>query len=170
MTRPSNGDRRLSLFRTPPGGLLLLALRLPILLYHARLGGLLGQRFLLLTHVGRKTGKRHQTVLEVVRHDRLNDIWLVAAGWGEKADWYRNIRQHPQVEMMLGTRTAEFSATVLPVERAAQELFDYARRHPLAFREIASLYLGRGPAPTTDTCQALAREIPIVAFQPKTRA
>ena len=169
MTRHSNGDRSLSLLRRRPSGLLLVGLRSPILLYHARLGGLLGDRFLLLMHVGRKTGNKYQTVLEVVRHDRANDTWLVAAGWGGNTDWLRNVRQNPEVELMLGTRTAEFSAAVLPVERAAQELFDYGHRHPLAFREIAALYKGRAPAATMETCQALAREIPMVAFQPRTK-
>jgi hypothetical protein len=59
--------------KRPPKGLLRLMLRLPIWLYRLRLGWLLGNRFLLLTHVGRKTGLPHQTVVEVVSHSSTKD-------------------------------------------------------------------------------------------------
>ena len=53
-----------------PHGLSRLAFRLPIWLYHSHLGWLLGTRFVLLTHTGRKSGLSRQTVLEVVRYDK----------------------------------------------------------------------------------------------------
>jgi hypothetical protein len=40
----------------PPHGVLRALLSLPVHLYHARLGFLLGHRFLLLVHTGRRTG------------------------------------------------------------------------------------------------------------------
>ncbi len=49
-----------SMVDTPPGKVLRLGLRLPIWLYRARLGRLLGERFLLLTHIGRKSGLPRQ--------------------------------------------------------------------------------------------------------------
>jgi hypothetical protein len=52
---------------TGPTGWVRALLRLPILLYRLHLGWLLGHRFLLLTHVGRKSGLQRRTVLEVVR-------------------------------------------------------------------------------------------------------
>src|SRR5581483_6476732 len=63
--------------------------RLPIWLYRLGLGRLLGERFLMLTHIGRTSGRLRQTVVEVVRHDRLSDTYIIASGWGERADWYR---------------------------------------------------------------------------------
>jgi hypothetical protein len=51
---------------TRPHGLLRLGFKLPITLYRAHLGWLLGHRFLLLTHRWRTSGKIYQTVLEVV--------------------------------------------------------------------------------------------------------
>jgi len=45
-------------------------LRAPVHVYHWRLGCLFGHRFLLLTHIGRRTGKRFQTVLEVMNTER----------------------------------------------------------------------------------------------------
>jgi hypothetical protein len=41
-------------------------MRAPIWIYRARLGFLFGSRMLLLEHVGRKSGRRRQAVLEIV--------------------------------------------------------------------------------------------------------
>ncbi|MBE3142614.1 MAG: hypothetical protein IMZ61_01640 [Planctomycetes bacterium] len=49
--------------QSSPRGLLRLSLRLPILLYKAHLGWVLGDRFLMLTHTGRKSGKPYQEIL-----------------------------------------------------------------------------------------------------------
>ncbi len=62
------------LFSLPlPHGILGWLLKLPIGLYRVHLGSLLGDRFLMLTHIGRKTGRSHHTVIEVVLHDRANE-------------------------------------------------------------------------------------------------
>ena len=51
-------------------GALRLLFRLPAILYRWRCGWLLGRRFLLLIHVGRRTGKLRRTVLEVIEYRR----------------------------------------------------------------------------------------------------
>jgi sugar diacid utilization regulator len=33
----------------------------------------------------------------VVSHDEASDTYIVASGWGEKADWLRNIQKNPNV-------------------------------------------------------------------------
>ena len=83
--------------KSPPRGLLRLAARTPIWLYRLRLGWLLGGRFLMLTHIGRKTGRPRQVVLEVVRHDRDSNSFIVASGWGEQSNWFQNVQKTPQV-------------------------------------------------------------------------
>ena len=71
----------------PPHGLMRWLLRAPVWLYRLGLGGLLGDRFLLLTHIGRKSGQLRQNVLEVVEHDEATGAYVIASGWGDKADW-----------------------------------------------------------------------------------
>jgi deazaflavin-dependent oxidoreductase (nitroreductase family) len=88
----------------PPTGLLRLVARAPVWLYRGRLGGLLGGRFLLLTHTGRRTGLARQAVLEVVDRDPETGGWLVASGYGRRSDWLRNITAHPHVEVRSGWR------------------------------------------------------------------
>jgi hypothetical protein len=88
----------------PPHGVLRALLSLPVHLYHARLGFLLGHRFLLLVHTGRRTGLSHETVLEVIRYDRAAHEAVVAAGWGRRTGWLHNVegrhRLHPPAEVM----------------------------------------------------------------------
>ena len=125
-----------------PHGLLRLLLRIPILLYRVNLGWLLGKRFLMLTHVGRKSGLPREVVLEVVYHDSETGAYFVAAGWRGKADWFKNIQSNPVVQVMAGRRTFKASAQVMQLAEAATTFYIYALRHPLAFHEISRLMMG----------------------------
>jgi hypothetical protein len=89
----------------PPLGLARLAFRLPIWFYRLGLGGMLGTRFLLLSHTGRRSGQRRQTVLEVVRYDKESTTFKVAAGFGTKSDWYLNIHANQRVTVGCGRRS-----------------------------------------------------------------
>jgi monovalent cation:H+ antiporter, CPA1 family len=70
----------------PPRGMPRWLARLPLGLYHAGLGGLLGQRFLMLTHTGRKSGQPRQAVLEVVRYDEATGTVIIVSGFGPQSD------------------------------------------------------------------------------------
>ncbi len=115
---------------TPPKGVARLLYRTPIWIYRLGLGGLLGDRFLLLNHIGRKTGLPRQAVLEVVRHDKDTDTFIVAAGFGARSQWYQNILKTPQVSIQVGRRKIAVTAEPLPPEQAGQEIADFARRYP----------------------------------------
>jgi deazaflavin-dependent oxidoreductase (nitroreductase family) len=148
-----------------PRGLARLAFRLPIWLYRLRLGRLLGERFLMLTHIGRKSGQPRQTVLEVVRHDRTTCDYSIASGWGDRADWFRNILVNPNVLVESGGQRWEAVAEQLPVARAADELCDYARRHPYAVRALSRLMIGETLSTSAEDCRRLAERVPIVALR-----
>ena len=150
----------------PPRGLARLAARLPIWLYRARLGWLLGDRFLMLTHTGRKSGLPRRVVLEVVHHNKDTGTYVIASGWGEKSDWFRNIQKTPQVTIHAGSRRFEAVAVRLSLEEAERELLDYARRHPIAFRELAGLMAGQRLKGTPEDCHLLACSIPLVVLRP----
>lgn len=59
-------------------------LRLPVRLYRAHFGWVLGSRFLLLTYRGRTSGLTRQGVLEVTQHDPTRHTYFIASGCGEK--------------------------------------------------------------------------------------
>jgi len=156
-----------SIVDTPPGGALRFGLHLPTLLYRARLGWLLGERFLMLTHTGRKSGRQHQTVIEVVQHDKDTDTYYVVSGWGEKSDWYQNTRKTPSVIIQTGGRTFHSKAAFIPKEKAVLLLDAYARDHPIAFRELSGLFLGDQGEPGSDAPKHIAEKMPMVAFHPE---
>jgi deazaflavin-dependent oxidoreductase (nitroreductase family) len=145
--------------RRPPSELMRLAVRAPLWLYRAGLGGLLRDRFLRLRHRGRRSGKWREVVLEVVGHDE-DGTYVVAAAWGERAQWYRNVQHDPNVVVTVGRRTFDTMAERLPENEAFRRLDRYARQHKIAFRELSRL-LG------TDDVGELARTMPVVAFRPR---
>jgi deazaflavin-dependent oxidoreductase (nitroreductase family) len=151
--------------RGRPTGLLRLFMRAPLWLYRLRLGWLFGERLLLLSHTGRVSGRPRQVVIEVLRHDRAADAYIVASGWGERADWYRNLLRTPAVSLVVGRRRIAALARRLPPEEAARELGDYARRHPAAFRSLSRLMLGAPLAGAPEECERLARAVPVIALQ-----
>ena len=151
----------------PVRGLLRFGVRLPLWLYRAHLGWMLGERFLRLTHIGRKSGKPHQTVLEVVDRDQATDSYIVTSGWGEKSDWFLNVQKTPDVVIDVGRRRFQVKAVPLPVDEAAQWLIHYARQHPLTFRELSRVMLGEALSGTPEDCRRLAESVPAVAFRPR---
>lgn len=152
---------------TDPGkGLLRIGLRLPILLYRAHLGRFLGGRFLMLTTTGRKTGLPHRTVLEVVFHDKESDTYYIASGWGEKADWFRNVQKNPKVKVSTGRRQFEAEAVRLFSQDAEGLLLAYAGQHPNAARYLANVLTGEKSNSSKDQAASLAHSIPLIAIQP----
>ncbi len=149
----------------PPAGLMRLAFRFPIWFYRAGLGRLLGDRFLELTHTGRKTGLKRHTVLEVVRHDESTGVFYIAAGFGESSDWYRNIRADPHVEVRSGGRHIRAIAVPLGEQEAGDELLNYARRHPRAFKELVR-FMGYRMDGTEADIHALGRYVRLFALTP----
>lgn len=78
----------------------------PLMLWHWRLG--MGPyinfwpagigRFLVLVHRGRKSGRLYRTPVNYAEID--GDV-CVTAGFGQVADWYRNIMAQPRIEVWL---------------------------------------------------------------------
>lgn len=104
--------------------------RAPIWLYRLRLGALLGPRLLLLEHRGRHSGRTRHVVLEVIGHPSPRR-YVVASGFGERAQWFRNIQADPRVRVTIGSRApAPATARVLAQRDADRVLGDYIAAHP----------------------------------------
>ncbi len=106
-----------------PGPLFKWLFKIPVLLYKLGMGRLIGGSFLLLTTTGRKSGKLRYTALEYI-YDKQNDSYRVAAGWGGKTDWYRNLLKNPRVSVQVGWR--KFIAIA---EKAGEESVAEYMRH-----------------------------------------
>ncbi|PSK99078.1 deazaflavin-dependent oxidoreductase (nitroreductase family) [Murinocardiopsis flavida] len=130
--------------RNGPTGVLRLLFRAPVWIYRAGLGGLLGHRFLLLTHIGRVSGQPRQTVLEVADRDPGTGEVTIASGFGGGAQWLRNITAQPRVRFQIGRTRVEAVAELLPPEESGRRLAAYADRYP---RTAAALVRGLGHTP-----------------------
>ena len=149
----------------PPNGLTRLAFRAPILLYNLGLGWVLGYRFVLLTHVGRRSGLPHQTVLEIVRYEKAPGGCVVASGWGARSDWFHNVTANPNIIIQIRNKRTSATAERLLPGVGAQEMLDYAHRHPLALRELAG-FMGYRLDGTDQDIRALGSMIPMFLFKP----
>lgn len=152
--------------RKPVTGLKKNFFRAPLFFYRIGLGGLLGQRFLLLNHVGRKSGQPRQTVLEVVNHDKASDVYTIASGFGKKSDWYLNILAQPQLEIQVGWRKMAVTAVPLTPEQSGQAMVNYAHRYPTAAKNLGKL-IGYDVS-TEEGYRAVGRDsIPFIALEPR---
>jgi deazaflavin-dependent oxidoreductase (nitroreductase family) len=149
-----------------PRGLLRFFLRFPIWLYRLHLGWLLGDRFVMFRHIGRKSGLPRYTVVEVVRHDRSTDTYTIASGWGEKSDWFQNIQKEPEILLYIGRRQMAATVNRLSVEEATQALQDYADRHPTAFNKLSKMMVGQTLEGNEADCHLLAQSVPLVMLTP----
>jgi deazaflavin-dependent oxidoreductase (nitroreductase family) len=114
--------------------------RAPIWLYRARLGFVFGSRLLMLEHTGRKTGTRRYVVLEAADRAAAG-TYVVAAGFGSRAQWLRNIRANPSVRVWIGShRPAPAQARQLTPQETAEALTAYAARHPRAWAALRPVF------------------------------
>lgn len=142
-------------------------LRAPARLYDWHLGWLLGHRFLRLTHVGRRSGHRYQTMLEVIGSTPALEV-IVLAGLGRSADWYRNIQAQPAVEVAVGSRRFVPVHRILGPEEAAAVLGAYERRNRLitpVVRRVLSWLVGWRYDGSLAARERLAHQLPVVAFR-----
>jgi deazaflavin-dependent oxidoreductase (nitroreductase family) len=138
--------------------------RAPIMLYRIGLGGLMPMQ-LLLTTVGRKTGRPRQAVVDVLKHDAATDTYYVVSAYGAHSDWYRNLEANPTVRAQVRWRKFPARATILPQDEAEDLLLDYWRRHRLYAR--VTMRLVGVKAASEEDVRAAARRLRVVAIQPE---
>lgn len=153
-----------------PGPLLSRALRLPARLYDVGAGRLLGHRFLLLTHRGRRSGRLYRTMLEVVRWDPEKREATVMSGFGPRSSWLRNVLGGGAVEVRIAARRFEPTARSLDREEAVVVLADYEQRNRLAgpiVRAILSRLAGFRYDGSAEARERLVGALPLLAFSPR---
>ena len=129
----------------PPSPWLVRFFRLPVAIYRLGLAGyerLFGQRYILVTTKGRRTGRPHAVMLDLVGHKPTTGRYYIQSGWGRSVDWVRNIEAHSSVEAQLGRQ--RFTAQVVDVSGAegAEWVLSFMKDHPLQSRLMAKFMLG----------------------------
>ena len=147
----------------PPRGWKAWFWRAPIWFYRLGLGGLFGKRFLLLNHIGRKSGLSRQAVIEIVKIDDQSNVYYSVSGFGEKAHWFQNIMQTSNVDIQIGVRKMAARAERLSLEDGEAILQEYSRLHPTALRELSKImnipYDG-----SSESVSEMAKVLPVIAF------
>jgi deazaflavin-dependent oxidoreductase (nitroreductase family) len=162
--RGRSGPRLLGL-RRQPGRLALAIFRLPLVLHRRGWGRLLGDTFLVVVHVGRRSGRRHETAAMVLAHDPATQEAIVCSVWGERTDWIRNLRARPAVEVHIGGTSFTPSQRFLSEEERVAVAQQFRRRHPWRLRLLAAVF-GWGDLRSDDTVRELVRTRPFVGLRP----
>ncbi|OBH14141.1 nitroreductase family deazaflavin-dependent oxidoreductase [Mycobacterium sp. E1747] len=125
--------------------------RAPIWLFKVRAGAVFGSRMLMLEHTGRNSGARRYAVLEVVDHPAPT-TYVVASGFGRKAQWFRNVDADPRVRVYAGSRAPKrATARVMAQDEVDRTLAGYRSRHPKAWERMRPVLEGTLGASITDT-------------------
>jgi len=136
---------------------------MPRLLYALGLGPLLGKNILLLTTVGRKTGRRRTVPLT---YEESGGTFLVGSARGAAGDWMRNIAVNPKVEIRVGRRRfAGSAAVVTDVSTIADYLQRQMDRNPALFRRIFRME-GLSSDPGRKDLEALAAKRTMAVIRP----
>ncbi|HEV2098867.1 MAG TPA: nitroreductase family deazaflavin-dependent oxidoreductase [Stellaceae bacterium] len=151
-------------------GILRLVFRAPVFFYRWRCGWLLGHRFLLLVHIGRRTGLRRCTVLEVAEYRENGPELVVVSAFGRRADWLRNIEASPHPEVITGSQHFTSTYRILGADEAVRVLAGYQHRNRLIAPIIRlgfSWLLGWKFDGSQEHRRRLAAQLPFVAFRPR---
>lgn len=162
--RPSAARPLLGLRHTP-GRLALAVFRLPLQLYRSGKGWIVGRTFLLLVHVGRKTGQRRETVAMVLADDGVSGEVVICSAWGPDADWVQNLRAQPATEVVLGRDHFVPTHRFLNDDEAVAVSVEFRKRHPRRLW-LVSRILGWGDLRHDDAVREFVQYHPFVALRP----
>lgn len=135
----------------------------PRLAYALGLGPVIGTVVMLLTTIGRKTGRPRVTPLV---YEAFENTILVASARGASADWIRNIQENPRGRVRLGRRQFEVLAEVTTEsEKIADYIQGQLARHPRLFGAILRLE-GLSSRPGRAELVRFAPRRPMVIIRP----
>jgi deazaflavin-dependent oxidoreductase (nitroreductase family) len=102
---------------------------------------LTGVDWIILDTVGRRTGRPHRVVLDVLHHDAAPDVYYVQPAYGAGADWVRNALAAPVVTARVGARRFRARARDATGPEGAQATLRLIRAHPW-YAQIVAWFVG----------------------------
>ena len=115
-----------------PGPLLRAFYRAPLVAYRLGLAGReqwIGMHWILIVTRGRRSGREHAVLLDLLGEDASRRRYYVQAAYGREADWVRNIDAHPRFEAQVGTERFAARMESAPEEEARTVMLAYVRAH-----------------------------------------
>ncbi len=138
--------------------------KIPLFFYKIGLGPLIGDKILILTTTGRKTGLARKTPLEYTYALDRNTYTLTAA-WGGTSDWFRNLVANPNVHIQVGSSVHNCQAQLLPSETVIAELKPYVQHNPFA-QKMFSRWIGQPFDGSEENYQKVAAFMPMIDLHP----
>ena len=106
-------------------------------------------------------------LLEVAQDDPGDQSYVVASGWGPRANWYRNILVQPQVSVEVGHRTIPVTAEPLAEEVGAEIFARYASQRPRLATFVLPRVLGMAVDGSEADFREAGRRMPFVRLTPR---
>ena len=136
-------------------------------LYEIGGGRLLGHRFLLLTHRGRRSGRIYRTTLEVLSWEPVKGEAIVMSGFGPRANWYLNTLRGGALEVQIAGQRLHPEVRTLEPEEAVRVLAAYERRNRFVapiVRAVLSRLAGFDYDSSDGARRRLVSALPLIAF------
>ena len=130
----------------PPARWLRILYRVPVGLYRLGAGGLIravGLRWILVITRGRKSGREHAVVLDLLGEE--GDRHYVQAAYGRRADWLRNVEAAGDFVAQVGRRRFAARLEYVAGDEARRIMLAYLDAHPFYSPFIAWMLGYRGP-------------------------
>ena len=120
--------RKTWLDRLPyPSGWVKWLFKIPILFYRLGLGSIAGRLFMIMTTVGRKSGRPRRTAIEFHEYKGRKYIF---SGWGMNADWFRNIQANPHITIQTWRGVESVTAHRITSDLELATAFEFAMSNP----------------------------------------
>lgn len=135
----------------------------PRIAYALGLGPAIGRLVLLLTTKGRRTGSPRVTPLQ---YEEIDGLFYVASATGSRADWFRNVRAEPRVEVRVKGRRFTGTAEIIIERGAIADFLELRlRRHP---KMVGAMMRADGlpSRPTRTQLESYAAKLALVAIKP----
>jgi deazaflavin-dependent oxidoreductase (nitroreductase family) len=143
--------------------------RLPLLLRRFGIRGyerVLGVEWLALTTTGRRSGRPHTVMLDVVGRDAAGERYVQPSK--PRAAWVLNARANPDVTVDVGGRPHAATAVEVTGDEGADVVLRFVRTHPLYARLVVWLV---GYTPTVDVPDDVLRQrlraVVVFALRPR---
>ncbi len=135
----------------------------PQIFYALGLGPLLGNFVLLLTTIGRSSGKQRVTPLQ---YEKIDGKIYLGSSFGKKADWVKNILKNPQVGVQI--KATKFTGIATIIDDSAK-IVSFLKirleRHPKMIGRILRSE-GLTLPPSLEELDSYAKGMVIVVIEP----
>jgi len=130
----------------------------------------LGIEWIVVTTRGRRSGRPHTVVLDVVGRDGADGGWYVQPAEPDAA-WVRNVRADPHVVVEAGGRETPADAVEITGPDGAEVVLRFIRTHPRYARLVVRLvgYVHDVDVPD-DALRAQLRSVIVFALRPRAQS